>query len=215
MFYNEEIKNKLNDNDIYKSYLVNEYLSVRGISYFDKFSKNQERDFYCWIKNFIMIKHSYRQVLEYLGVPYRKSCSIEYGKGIYDTIILPNDNASIITPYTSTFVSENYKNVIYGDIKSLLVCNDLFDLFILTNPQDEVISNFNNLESLSNVNIAIGVYGSERDKDREKKLEMIEKLKKNILCNYTYEYLKFDGYYFSLIVTKNDEHKIMKRFKNT
>ena len=215
MNYRENVMDKLNDHDIYLSYLINEYLSVRGISDFDKFSLGQKHDFYSWVESLVMMRHSYRNILEYLNVPYRKSCTVEYGKGIYDTILLPYDNSSIVTPYTSSFVSEDYRRVIYGDIKSLLVCDYLFDFFLLTNPQGDIISNWDSIESLSDVDISVGVYGNNHDKNKEMKLEMIEELKKNISGKYVDEYLNFDGCYFSLIVTKDRNYKVRKKIKTT
>lgn len=183
----------------YLNFLIEQYKKARG-NELDLDSKLSLIDFRDWLYQMTLITKEYKNIL-LSNFDINNSNSIEIGKGIYDTIATTDLNIRVATPFSLknnikmefVMIGNQPFYKFYGTGTTNLVKIDDFNKTFLThNPYFE--NDILNWEVLNN--IIVGVYGSNNDKDKEFKINLIRELKNKINNQEYIDYLDdtYDSY---------------------
>lgn len=195
--------------NLYKQF--NEAFGINPIDFTDDYYMEA---FNYWLRELRISSRKYQQFILELGVDIDNEKTIELRKGKYDSISLPNTR--IISPYGDTLGREN-SDIIMFQGEPLIVGSkkikreQVAETYITQNPyclcQLDDIDYFYEIGA----NICIGVYGNNRDIDKNKKIRQLEEYKKIFLPNASEEYETFDDTYFYILRNKG---KVLERKKN-
>lgn len=186
-------------------YIIKQYVSIRGITYESQFNFSE---FVKYLETLDSQTKSYRKYLSYLGIEINIPSTIELDKGLFDSVAL--DNTLRVSKFIPTkleslgltkkgLLIENDEVIIINSNK--MVERPFVDTLITHNPYVPIdISTFNKFAQSRR--IAIGVYGSIYDKDKDYKLEEMEKLSKKIMVPLDVEFDIDNQNYFLVIMNK-------------
>lgn len=167
----------------------------------------------------------YTMILEQIGIPYKAPNVLEIGKGDKDSVVLGNEKTTLVTPFVSNLQSPKNR-IINAEFcilnKSLVLIedrgNDVFYTPITSNSGIKRIMTQNpysyrsivNWKDIQEIGITVGVYGNLYDRDMNKKINRLKKLKSFLDENSEFieKYIElYDGYYY-LISTDNKIKKM-------
>ena len=129
----------------------------------------------------------------------------EVGKGIHDTLHLPN--SKIISPYAKTIGLPNSELFVIGGIpliqeKGALLYPDA-DILLTYNPYEEMnIINWSKIHNSKMFDVSIGFYGSVHDSDFDDKIELLEKISKKMYEDHKIDFDTDKDNYFCSISSK-------------
>ena len=199
--------------DLTKEYLNNLKIQFRSATGYDK--RIVEDDMFLdWLIGRDSILSEYRELLKCLDFKINHPHTAELGKGFLDSVVMNKDQTTIITPYSyglnrfwnskvikgklDLVGSENQKN----DIKNGILTSNL-DGFITQNPYSiSELELFKVLCDLYKYKIVLGVYGNDKDLDKDKKIRMLQEFKKQLSSYNKDEYIRINNDYFYVITTK-------------
>ncbi len=209
----KKVSNKNIDN-LYFYHLIQQYRNTVGKEYIPDNFDSLMNELYDWIRERKLSMDSYRLLLDCMDIEYNHSMTAEIGKGVYDSICY-DKKTTLITPYIYKLDGSIRNNVIQSsiqisDISDNSCLSSLFsiDMIMTENPYNE--SNIKNWESIfnnSNMHAVVGVYGKNYDKDKTKKIRMLENFKQKIMESYQEEFYRLKDDYAYVLATK-------KRFKS-
>ncbi len=161
----------------YILYLYKQYCDSIGKEYI-QINIFNDNDFFIWIKELYKNTLLYREYIDSIGIVIGKYESIEIGKGKYDSI--GQEFTTIVSPYADTMNLCNSRLII-SDYTPVIICDSKIysaqdcNSFITHNPFTE--SDIQNIMLIHNMglNVCLGIYGDNSDKDKAKKLEMLNK----------------------------------------
>lgn len=195
-------------------YIIKQYVSIRGITHESQFNDDE---FIKYLKTLDSQTKSYRDYLSYLGIEINTPNTIELDKSLFDSVAL--SNTLIVSKYVSTtleslgltkksLIIENDEVIIIS--KNGMVDRPSVDTLITHNPYLPIdVSIFN--QFAQSRRIAIGIYGSIYDKDKEFKLTEMKELSKKIIVPLDIEYDISDQNYF--LVMTNKQKKLGNNLK--
>lgn len=206
--------------DKYLKRLIGQFKNATGTNNIDINSEEFIQEFRIWINERKSMEHRYSSFIEYMGVPSVISeCSVEIGKGKFDSIALET-TIPMITPYYEGITAIDNRIItadfiVYSGTPTILrhyknrkqfevVDTRYFKRFITQNPYEQsCISNWEQLHNRGH-NITVGIFGSVYDKDIELKLKQIKTLSDKLNDNsYVEEYTTdADLYYYAISSTK-------------
>ncbi len=181
--------------------LYEQFCKALGKSY-SKQNIFTDLDFFNWLSILQKQTRLYGEYLKYLDILDR-NLIVELDKGKYDTI--GTNLVTIISPFASSLGLQN-SNIIVKDIPLVLRDNKIYyldsELILTHNPYS--ILTLNNLISLHNMglNICLGVYGSNLDKDKKDKLTILKNIFKRLNDDIEISYDTLNDTYFGIITSK-------------
>lgn len=202
-----------NNKNIYMFKLFKEFQSALGedVPYEAKYLKA----FRGWASKSFEIGKVYSRILYSLGYQVTSNHAAEIGKGYFDTITLGYDTA-LITDFINSLPDKEKSRVIENNVflnkEKCKYLSKLYgiDTYIMSNPSS--IEELNIIKELNNnelSNVVVGVYGYNKCKDKEKKLNMLKEFKKQLngpLIDITREN---DEIYLSMVGT--DINKLIRK----
>ena len=194
--------------------VMEQYLLTMGIKNVNELSDEFLSEFYEWIIEYKKIGDEYLEFLNYLDFNYEDSRCVEFGKGKFDSLVIPF-KTKIITKDKS-IKGVNQDRIINGSLKVCyseplliednkvdILSNKVFDIhtFITQNPTS--VNKILGLEDLHNsgfYNIILGIYGNNNDKNKNDKINLLKKIKERLNdLDYKDEYASFNGNYYYAI----------------
>lgn len=194
--------------------LFNQFCKAYGIKIVNENDQTLIRTFFEWLSEEKREKDDfYRSLLGQMGLNINSTKTVEVGKTITDTIVLPY-RTKIVTPYDDGF--ENYKGRVtianlkfYGNFPSFVqerehathaIPCDMFDKFITQNPYtNKEIADWYKFPFQD---IIVGAYGDVNDADRKNKMRQLNELYKKLdpSLNPRKEHV-IDGYNYATVVS--------------
>ena len=166
--------------------LFEQFCKAYGIKNADIYDKELVNAFFEWFMEPKIAQDAfYREQLNCMGLDIDDSKTIEVGKTVHDSIVLPY-KTTIVTPDGTGF--ENYKDRVivanlkfHGKFPTLIqqrgsmthaIPVDLYQTFMTQNPYDK--SEIENWERFPYQNVVVGVYGGINDKDVHEKIRQMD-----------------------------------------
>ncbi len=170
--------------------LYKQFCDARGIIFNPLDINKFLSEFGEWIYNNRKIINKYSSYLLTLGYINEKEV-MEVGKGKYDSLNL--EGVEVISPYAETLNLENKELFVLEDYPLLKTTDGIrvikSEVLLTHNPYDEMlIYNWPKIHNAQNYNISIGIYGNIYDNDYSKKIELIEKLSKEMDTDHKVDY---------------------------
>lgn len=176
-----------------------------------------------WIKKRRELCHYFAKMLDEVGINCWDDTSVEVGKGIFDSIVIPY-NSFILSKYTNEFTSLDdslddrvirgyleiddfgVPSIVYNDKVLIRDAQDYFNTFLTFNPYTiSAIRGWDRIHNSDNGNIVIGVFGDSSDKDKAQKIYHVRSIKGKLQYGYNETYASQDGNYYYIIGTKKGE----------
>lgn len=194
----------------YILYLYKQYCSSIGKE-FNKLNIFIDFDFIDWLEEINNNTNIYRTYLESLNIELGCFSAVEIGKGKYDS--LGKENVSIVSPFAETLGLQKSSLIIHND-EPIIVSNssiykiDECNLFLTHNPFSE--NDIKNMIMIHNIglNICLGIYGDNNDKDRIEKLKILKNIMEQLDNDLKFYYDTQDINYFACI---KSERKVLKK----
>lgn len=209
----------------YLKRLAVQFAEAEGITSIDMNSKTFLNEFNIWLGEIKNMCELYPGFLDSMNVKYDGIDCAEVGKGEYD---------SAFSDYKTTIISEMpidvdddrlvVANFVVMDDKPTLVnkSESIFfhvpiskkkiQTYLTQNPYyPELIEDWERMASENGNDIVLGMYGRLIDKDREKKITMLEKIRDRLTVESKFENDVFDGNYYAALFTKK-KTKFLSRF---
>jgi len=166
--------------------LFKQFCNAYGIKNADMHDKELVNAFFEWLREPKIAQDAfYRKQLNELGLDIDNSKTVEVGKTINDSVVLPY-KTTIVTPDGTDF--DNYKDRVivanlkfHGNFPTLIqergsmthaIPVDLYRTFMTQNPYDK--SEIENWEKFPYQDIVVGVYGGFDDKDKIDKMRQMD-----------------------------------------
>ena len=206
----------MNYNMTYLDNLTNQYRETTGELFVDFGSRQFVEEFNYWLSERKETGKNYLNFLKYMGLNgYDDVQCAEIGKGYRDTVV-EDCNTTIITPYIHLFETEmpgrkivkGYMSVLdelpvffSNGIRRDVISNNDINRYMTQNPYSpELIRGWGRLHASGNVDIIVGAYGRISDKDKEQKLLMLQKLKRDMNdSEFKYDRAELYGYYYAAV----------------
>lgn len=159
---------------------------------------------------------TYLKFLEYMGLyGFDDEQCAETDKGYFDTVV-EDCRTTIITPYSDVMenrmpgrkIVKGYMSVLdklpvlfSNGIRRDVISNNYINRYMTQNPYSpELIRDWGRLHASGNVDIIVGAYGRNSDKDKEQKLLMLQKLIREMnISEYRYDLAYEDGWYYAAV----------------
>lgn len=181
-------------------------------------------DFYNWISDRSNDGLKYLKMLEYLRIDYEEDL-LEVGKGKLDTLVKGDYGSIILTPYFDSFYKTDHRRIICGDlfvgkdnnhgtintkISSPRISLKDFNKVATHNPYDlDGILAWSNLFS-SNNQVILGMFGNLEDLDYNKKIEVLENIKRRLSSDEYIERYETVGSTYMYTLVGNKTRKKVK-----
>jgi hypothetical protein len=195
--------------------LTNQYIEATGEIFVDFGSRQFVEIFNYWLRERKEKGETYLKFLEYMGLyGFDDEQCAETDKGYYDTVV-ENCRTTIITPFSEVMenrmpgrkIVKGYMSVIdelpifYDGVRRDFISNNYINRYMTQNPYSpELIRGWGRLHDSGNVDIIVGVYGKNSDKDKEQKLLMLQKLRREVLFrDDKYDLAYVDGWYYAAV----------------
>ena len=190
--------------------LYKQYCETVGKQY-DKFNIIVDIEFIKYLSFLVKRTIDYANYLNYLGLCLTNDTTIELNKGKYDS--LGKELVTIVSPFAETIGCQNSELLICDENPLVIIGASIFtadncDWFLTHNPI--IRSSVSNITLLHNIgeNVCIGIYGKTTDKDRYKKLKMLEECATKMSDDIGFYYDTDKDNYFSCI---KSERKIKRK----
>ncbi len=199
-------------------YLIEQFKHAKGIKKADIYSKRFITEFADWLHERKLIGEEFVSYLDYLGYFYKNANCAEIGKGDRDTIVKPF-NTKLITLSDVNDIPKDrlivgnfkvYENnaCVLKDKEIVVTPNTVINTYLVHNPYSfNSIKGIENLHNNATHSIIVGIYGNCSDKDRAKKMERIDDLVSKLDGNVTRDYDTFEGAYYYVVGSVQDERK--------
>lgn len=217
------------ENKIYLNNLLNQFNDATGSNLTDVNSL----EFIKWKNRRLMQGYTYTRLLSYMGVLFDDYSCAEIGKGREDSAFLSYDT-SIISPYIDNpLCYEKEGKIIVSDfevvcsVPSLVKYRDgkIIDFtvvpvediknFMTQNPyNDDCIKDWWQLHIGDYNGITFGVFGNIYDKDKDKKIKLLNNLKEKMIDCYVECSDYIGDQYFHVVATDMDKkYSRIKKYK--
>lgn len=198
--------------------LIRQFVVAKNIKNVDLNSKSFFEEFSNWLKERKGIGEKYISIISRFGLFKDSFQYAEVGKGLQDSVTLPY-NTKLLTPYIDENMISNpnrvinanlsvYKNDVFPfisteEVKIQVVPNNKISTYMTQNPyNNHIIDGWDELHNSGYNNIIVGMYGSEYDKDKQEKKDMLLKLRRKLERNYTELEYVINDEYFCVVGTK-------------
>ena len=197
------------------AFLIKQFFDAREPDKYVYFDDKHEQEFYKWLKQMQEISKYYTNFLEEMNFNFKGKNCAEISKSFFDTVVKPYDTY-LITLYENGLNDIGESRVVEG---YLVVNNDApviiqpftgriypsneYDIFMTQNPYTQ--GDFKKLAMLHNscnYDVIAGVFGSNDDKNKSKKINELKRLRDSLYGEYAFEIEKKDGVYYGVIGTK-------------
>lgn len=196
--------------EMYLLCLFKQYCDARGLD-INNMNNMYSNDFCDWIVQNKSLLSNYIDYLNVLGFGYPLDDVVEVGKGKYDS--LSEYGVNVISTFAETVGKTNSRLFVDRGMLFILRQGGIEmpkEHIILThNPyfESEVLSWYL-IHNMGNKNISIGMFGKLDDADTIRKVELLEKLSKQMTEDYSFDYdTNSDSYFCSL----NSKRYVKKR----
>ena len=201
----------------YHEFLINQYKAATGTRKVDS-SICFKKEFYEWLKIRVSISKEYLNLLDYMGLSkVYEAESVEIGKGIMDSVVMPYDT-TIITPYTEDmrrstgtiiegdFIVKNNTPVIveHSQNKTVMPIPEEGLTFMTHNPYTMGhIKNWEHIHNSGHNGIILSVFGDANDRDAIDKIEQISEFKSRLDVPFIEESYINKGFYVYVIASES------------
>lgn len=195
-------------------YLIEHYKHAKGIKNNDVYSKEFIKGFSHYLEQMNIMGNEFLNYLDFLNLDYKNSNCAEVGKGPHDTLVKPFDT-KFLSLNTGELTDVDKSRFMIGNLriyegkacllrghKLEVIPKSVVGTYFVHNPYS-----FNSLYGITDIhnndsaNIILGVYGSNYDKDKVKKIERLEIFKENLVGDYISEYDTFDDAYYYILAS--------------
>lgn len=217
---------KNNEFGEYSKMLFNQFLTATGIDENKLIYGSITSGFQDWILENKKVGNLYLKLLyEIFNEEFiNRYQTIEVGKGIRDSIAI-NTNMTIISPYMDNEFEMNNQQIYIGDvviknlypyfigkIKGENICRkfryQVFN-FIMHNPYSvNALFNWDYLYNGTDNNVILGVFGNNKDKDKNQKIKLLQDFNKLLVRKAKEEYAVIDDNYFLILNGVKNKEKV-------
>ena len=190
--------------------LFKQYCDARGLD-INNIDNIYSSEFVNWIVQNKILLDNYMNYLYTLGFDYFTDEIVEVGKGKYDS--LSQYGITLVSIFAETLGKINSRLIVNKGVPLILGQNGVVipkESIILThNPYCESeILGWHSIHNMGDKNISIGMFGNIEDEDKSRKIELLEKLSKQMIDDYSFDCATSDGNYFCSL---NSKHYIKRR----
>ena len=210
----------------YIELLAEQYKEVTGIKNVDLKSKAFLSELNEWLSELKRMGQVYTHFLDSNNIDCKESSCVEVGKGEYDSVVKPYSTTVLtdmpISVSKNRIISSNFAVInglptIIKSTSSLLfhvpVPKKSFDTYMTQNPySSELLEDWDEIHNQGHGNIAVGMYGSLNDKNREEKLYLLKSLRSKISPSCIFDSGTLDGNYYAVLSSDKSAKKIKKYF---
>ena len=197
--------------EMYLLCLFKQYCDTRGLD-INNMNNMYSNDFCDWIVQNKSLLSDYMDYLNVLGFGYPVDDVVEVGKGKYDS--LSEYGVNVISSFAET-VGKTNSRLFVDKGMPFIFRQDRIEMpkehVILThNPyfESEVLGWYL-IHNMGDKNISVGMFGKLGDVDATRKVELLEKLTKQMTEDYSFDYdTNSDSYFCSL----NSKRYVKKNF---
>lgn len=189
--------------------LYKQYCASIGKEY-NEFNIINDFEFILWIESLSKQTKLYGEYLKYLYGDLKSSNTIEIGKGKYDS--LGDKLVTIVSPFAETLGYRNCELIVQEDKAYVIMGTRVFtvdgcNLYLTHNPfVKNSIVDMTVLHSKGK-NICLGMYGSVNDKDKNLKIQLLEKTLEKMSDGIEFCYDTLDDTYFCCVKSKEKVKK--------